>query len=235
LDTCCDNPEGKLQVFCNVIPDKWHAMGVMLTAGGALRWLKDAIYENMDGIACEPGNIFEMMDRKASNIPVGSEGLFFLPYLNGERCPYNDPDARGAFIGLNLRHRNAHFIRSVLEGVAFGLRDLSEVITKLGMVPERIFASGGGANSNLWRQIMADVLNKNVVTMNTAAFGGAYGAALIAGVGIKTWTSMEEAADVMKVKTENHPVMDHVSKYSAMFPVYRQLYPALMESFKRLS
>jgi xylulokinase len=168
-DACCSNPEGKLQIFCNVMPDKWHAMGVMLTARGALRWLKDALCEDMERTAYESGTIFERMDMNASHVPVGSEGLFFLPYLNGERCPHNDPDVRGAFIGLHLRHRKAHFIRSVLEGVAFGLRDLSEVITELGMVSERIFASGGGANSSLWRQIMADILNQDVYTMNTAA------------------------------------------------------------------
>jgi xylulokinase len=203
----------------------------MLTAGGALRWLKDALYENMEGIAYESDTIFEHMGIKASNVPAGSEGLFFLPYLNGERCPHNDPDARGAFVGLNLRHGNAHFIRSVLEGAAFGLRDLSEVITELGMSAERIVVSGRGANSNLWRQIMADILNKDVYTMNIAA----YGAALIAGVGVGTWTSMEEAAGDMKVKTENHPSNERVLRYHSLFPVYRQLYSSLRGSFKKIS
>jgi xylulokinase len=235
LDACCSNPDGKLQIFCNVMPGKWHAMGVMLTAGGALRWLKDMLYEDMEATGHESGTIFEKMDRKASRVPVGSEGLIFLPYLNGERCPYNDPDARGTFVGLNLRHRQAHIIRSVLEGVAFGLRDLSEVITELGMVPQRIFASGGGANSSLWRQIMADILNQDVCTMNTAAFGGAYGAALIAGVGVKTWTTIDEASNVMKVTTENHPIGEHALRYSALFPVYRQLYSSLRESYRKLS
>lgn len=235
LDACHDNPEGKLQIFCNIMPGKWHAMGVMLTAGGALRWLKDVLYENMEGIECEPGNIFEVMDMKAYDVPVGSEGLLFLPYLNGERCPHNDPDARGAFVGLNLRHGRGHFIRSLLEGVAFGLRNICELITALGMVPDKIFASGGGANSNLWRQIMADTLNKDVYTMNTAAFGGAYGAALIAGIGINVWNSMEEAAGVMSVKTVNHPVIENVKEYDRLFPVFRHLYSALRESFKSLS
>lgn len=235
LDACFDNPEGKLQIFCNVMPGKWHAMGVMLSAGGALRWLKDLLYENIEETSNETVNIFELMDRKAAKVHAGSEGLFFLPYLNGERCPHNDPNARGAFIGLNLGHRNPHLIRSVLESVAFGLRDLSLIITELGIVPEKIFASGGGANSNLWRQIMAEVLNKDVYTMNTAAFGGAYGAALIAGVGIHTWTSMEEAEGVMSINTENHPVEEHVMKYDSLFPVYRQLYVSLKESFKIIS
>lgn len=237
LDKCCDNPEGKLQIFCNVIPGKWHAMGVMLTAGGALRWLKDVLYESMGITESEDklGKAFEIMDKKASNIPVGSEGLFFLPYLNGERCPHDDPDARGAFVGLNMKHKGAHFIRSVLEGVAFGLKDITEIMTELAIFPQKIFASGGGAKSNLWRQIISDILNKDVYTMNTVAFGGAYGAALIAGVGAKTWNSIEEAADVMNVMTENHPVSENVLKYNALYPIYRQLYSDLKDSFKRLS
>ncbi|AUS98708.1 xylulokinase [Clostridium thermosuccinogenes] len=235
LDSCCNNPEGKLQIFCNVIPGKWHAMGVMLTAGGAFKWLKNLLYEDMKEIDSRTGNVFEMMDKKAENVPVGSERLFFLPYLNGERCPHNDPYARGAFVGLNLRHKKPHLIRSVLEGVAFGLRDLSEVIMELGITPKRIYASGGGANSNLWRQIIAEILNMDVYTMNTAAFGGAYGAALLAGVGTNTWASVEEAAMVMKVKTKNHPENENTVKYNSLFPIYKQLYGSLKEDFRKIS
>ena len=157
LDSCRDNPEGKLQLFCNVIPERWHAMGVMLTAGGALKWLKDLLYEDGLDTASQDRNVYKRLDELASTVDAGSEGLLFLPYLNGERCPHSDPDARGAFVGLSLRHRKAHMVRSVLEGVAFGLRDIAQIILELGSSPEQILVSGGAANSGVWRQIIAEL------------------------------------------------------------------------------
>ena len=235
LDQYSDNAGGKLQIFCNVIPGKWHAMGVMLTAGGALKWLKDLLYQNEAGMLNQQSNIYEMLDMEASYVEPGSKGLFFLPYLNGERCPHNDPDARGAFIGLNLQHKKAHMVRSVLEGVAFGLRDISEIIKELGPVPKQVFISGGGAGSSLWRQITADVLDTDVFSMRAAAYGGALGAALIAGTGVGVWSSVEEAANVLDIETKKSPIKSHVETYNSLFPIYRDLYSSLREGFKQIA
>ena len=233
LDYYCENPDGALQIFCNVIPGKWHAMGVMLTAGGALRWFKDVLSD--ESSESTSADYFRKMDNEASLIPVGSENLLFLPYLSGERCPHNDPNARGAFIGLNLKHGRSHFVRSVLEGVAFGFKDLANNISKLGIKPESVYMSGGGANSFLWRQILSDILNMNVYTLNSAGYGGAYGAALIAGLSIGIWPSIEKASESLKIETENNPVSLHVSQYNALYQIYRQLYPALWDSFNSIA
>lgn len=235
LDRYRDNPEGKLQLFCSVIPEKWHAMGVMLTAGGALKWLKDLLYEDETGVASQDRDIYKRLDEMASRVDAGSEGLLFLPYLNGERCPHSDPDARGAFVGLSLRHRKAHMVRSVLEGVAFGLRDIAQIILELGSSPEQILVSGGAANSGVWRQIIADMLGRNVLTMGASAYGGAFGAALIAGTGVGAWSSVEEAAKVLRIETEDKPVDRNAAAYNMLFPVYRDLYVTLKGPFGRIS
>lgn len=241
LDRYCDNADGKLQLFCNVIPGKWHAMGVMLTAGAALKWLKDLLFgeDHLFGTEApeelRKGNIYELLDEEASNVEPGSMGLIFLPYLNGERCPYSDPEARGSFAGLNLQHRRPHLVRSVLEGVVFGLRDISEIIKGLGYTPEQVFLSGGGANSSLWRQITADILDRDVLTMKAAAYGGAFGAALIAGTGVGVWPTVEEAAKVLEIGTRNSPIQENTNKYNQLFPIYHGLYGALSEEFKQLA
>ncbi len=241
LDRYYDNADGKLQLFCNVIPGKWHAMGVMLTAGGAMKWLKDLLLDKgflFGGDASETlpkGNIYELLDEEASSVEPGSKGLIFLPYLNGERCPYNDPEARGSFVGLNLQHRRPHLVRSVLEGVVFGLRDISQIIKGFGYTPEQVFLSGGGANSNLWRQITADILNTEVLTMKAAAYGGAFGAALIAGTGVGVWSTVEEAAKVLEVGTRNSPIQKNAEKYNQLFPIYHDLYGALSKEFRKLA
>lgn len=235
LDSYRDNPEGKLQLFCNVIPERWHAMGVMLTAGGALKWLKDLLYEDGLDTASQDRNVYKQLDELASRVDPGSEGLLFLPYLNGERCPHSDPDARGAFVGLSLRHRKAHMVRSVLEGVAFGLRDIAQIILELGSSPEQILVSGGAANSGVWRQIIADTLGRSVLTVGASAYGGAFGAALIAGTAVGAWSSLGEAVEVLSVETEDRPTDRNVAVYNGLFPAYRDLYVSLRGVFGRIS
>ena len=173
---------------------------------------------------------------EAESISPGSEGLQFLPYLSGERTPYPDPLARGAFVGLTLRHRRGHLTRSVLEGVAFGLKDSFTLIQQAGLGEiHQVRASGGGTRSKLWRQILASVLETELVMVNTSE-GAAYGAALLAGVGAGKWTSIQEACkSAVKVIDSTHPDPAHVETYRKAYRLYRQLYPALKTTFAGLS
>ena len=162
---------GRVHAFCHAIPGRWHLMSVMLSAAGSLRWFRDAM---------APGVAFGDLVEEAAAVPAGSEGLFFLPYLTGERSPHPDPLARGAFIGLTVTHRRGHLVRAVLEGVAFGLRDGLDLMLGAGMpFPDQIRASGGGMASALWRQVLADVLGTEIAGVATTE-GAAFGAALLA-------------------------------------------------------
>ena len=236
LDRCIENPEGKLQVFCNNMPKKWHTMGVTLAAGGSLRWFRDALGEAELEISERTGkDVYAILSREASKAGPGCEGLIFLPYLIGERCPHADPHAKGAFIGLTLRHMKHHLIRSILEGVIFSLKDVTEVIRAMGFPITQIRTSGGGALSRLWRQIHADVFNREVVTMSNSAEGGAYGTALVAGVGVGIWGSIEEAVKVLKIQTRNIPIPENSIVYNRLFPIYQGAYRVLKGKFDQLS
>ncbi|MGH2403732.1 MAG: xylulokinase, partial [bacterium] len=151
LDSAEIDPLGRLHAFCHAVPGRWHLMGVMLSAGGSLRWLRDSV--GRDAWGAGAADAYDAMVAEAAGVPPGAEGLVFLPYLSGERTPHPDPDARGAFVGLTLRHHRAHLVRAVLEGVAMGLRDSLEIIKALGVRVSQVRASGGGARSGLWRQI----------------------------------------------------------------------------------
>ena len=216
-------PEGRLHAFCHAVPGKWHLMGVMLSAAGSLRWYRDTF---------APGMNYDDLLAPAENIPPGSDGLLFLPYLTGERTPYPDPLARGAFVGLTVRHGMAHCTRAVLEGVAFGLKDSFELMKSAGLAQiEQVRVSGGGAKSPLWRQILADVFEAELVTVNTTE-GAAYGAALLAGVGTGQYPSVEAACETaIKVTGRTSPDAEHVETYRQAYPIYRGLYPALTSSF----
>lgn len=220
-------PEGRLHAFCHAVPGKWHLMGVMLSAAGSLRWFRDRF---------APGVDYEALLAPAAAIPAGSDGLLFLPYLTGERTPHPDPLARGCFIGLTVRHGMAHCTRAVLEGVAFGLRDSFSLLKSIGVEPiEQVRVSGGGAKSGLWRQILADVLNAELVTVNTTE-GAAYGAAVLAGVGVGCWPDVESACDDLIHITELvHPRKKQVEVYDHLYPLYREVYPRLKEVFRGLS
>jgi xylulokinase len=212
-------PEGRLHAFCHAVPGRWHFMGVMLSAAGSLRWYRDTLALGVD---------YDDLLAPAGDIPVGSEGLLFLPYLTGERTPHPDPLARGAFVGLTVRHSKPHMTRSVLEGVAFGLRDSFELIKNAGLPNiEQVRVSGGGAKSPLWRQILADVFDAELVTVNTTE-GAAYGAALLAGVGAGVWPDVDAACDAcVKVTGSTVPQADMVPVYEEAYQAYTQLYPAL--------
>lgn len=220
-------PEGRLHAFCHSVPDRWHLMGVMLSAAGSLRWYRDTL---------APGVDFDSLLAPAKDVPPGSEGLLFLPYLTGERTPHPDPLARGAFVGLTVRHSQAHFSRAVLEGVAFGLRDSFELMKSAGLAEiTQVRVSGGGAKSQLWRQILADTLNAELVTVNTTE-GAAYGAALLAGVGVGAWADVDTACQAsIKVTGSTRPQADQAAKYEQVYAEYRQLYPALRTISHNLS
>jgi xylulokinase len=229
-------PEGRVHAFCHAVPGMWHWMGVMLSAGGSFRWLRDTLGEQEKSIAALTGaDPYEILTLEAAQAPAGSEGLLFLPYLTGERTPYPDPDARGVFVGLNVRHNKRHIVRAVLEGVTYGLRDSLELIKSLGLEIRQIRASGGGARSALWRQIQADIFGHELVLINVTE-GAAYGAALLAGVGAGIYKDVAEACrTTIRVVERTEPVASNVEIYSDYYPIYRGLYGALKPSFDQIS
>ncbi len=218
-------PAGRLHAFCHAVPGRWHFMGVMLSAAGSLQWYRDAL---------APGVSFDGLIAEATNVSPGSEGLLFLPYLSGERTPHPDPLARGAWVGLTIRHSRPHLTRAVLEGVAFGIKDSFTLIQGAGLGGiEQVRVSGGGAKSALWRQIMADVLGADLVTVNTTE-GAAYGAALLAAVGAGFYGSVDEACQAtieITGRTEPGPA---AAAYADVYPLYQALYPALQNEFKAI-
>ncbi|HEV7605592.1 MAG TPA: xylulokinase [Candidatus Limnocylindrales bacterium] len=219
-------PRGVVHAFCHAVPERWHMMSVMLSAAGSLRWFRDTL---------APGEDFGALVEAAAEVPTGSDGLLFLPYLSGERSPYPDPLARGAFIGLTLRHDRRHMTRALLEGVAFGLRDGLDLMTAAGTpVPSQIRASGGGTTSRLWRQILADVLDAEIATVDTVE-GAAYGAGLLASVAAGWFGSAGEAATATVHATPVATPGPDLARYRELHATYRGLYPALSPTFDRLA
>jgi xylulokinase len=209
--------QGRVHSFCHALPDTWHVMGVMLSAAGSLRWYRDTL---------APGVDFADLVAEAGSVPAGADGLLFLPYLTGERTPHADPDARGAFVGLTVRHTRAHLTRAVLEGVAFGLRDGLELMRGAGVrVPGEFRASGGGTKSLLWTQIVADVLGVAMVTTGTAE-GAAFGAAVLATPAAGWFSSVGDAARAMVVLGQRTSPTDPAA-YAEAYARYGRLYPAL--------
>ncbi|GAB4537955.1 MAG: xylulokinase [Anaerolineae bacterium] len=228
-------PEGKLHAFCHAVPGMWHLMGVMLSAAGSFRWYRDTLGDVERMRAEESGqDAYDLLTEAAANIPPGCEGLLFLPYLSGERTPYPDPNARGVFFGLTLRHSKAHLTRAVLEGVTFGLRDSLELMRALGLSIEQVRASGGGARSPLWRQMLADVFDTEIVTVRVTE-GAAYGAALLAGVGAGVYGGVAEACQRAVQVTGRTAPGAAVPAYADYYPRYRALYPALAPEFKAIA
>jgi len=219
-------PDGRLHAFCHAVPGMWHFMGVMLSAAGSLQWYRDTL---------APDVSFDNLLKEAESISAGSDGLQFLPYLSGERTPHPDPLARGAFIGLTLRHSRAHMTRAVLEGVSFGLKDSFTLIQNAGLgAITQVRASGGGTKSALWRQILASVLEAELVTVNTTE-GAAYGAALLAGVGAGAWMDVVSACKAaIKLTGSTMPDPAQVDVYQKSYPLYQELYPALKPSFGKI-
>jgi len=217
-------PDGRVHAFCHALPGRWHLMSVMLSAAGSLRWFRDAL---------APGEEFGALAASGREVKAAADGLFFLPYLSGERSPHPDPLARGAFIGLALRHDRRHMVRAVLEGVGFGLRDGLDLMLGAGVPrPTQIRASGGGLASPIWKQILADILDAELVTTSTTE-GAAYGAAILASVGVDWFVDVAEAASALVRTTHAADPGPEAAAYVHTHELYRELYPALAPSFRR--
>jgi xylulokinase len=228
-------PDGRLHAFCAAVPGEWHMMGVMLSAAGSLQWLRDALGEEEKAKAAASGrHVYGIFDEMAATVQPGCDGLLFLPYLTGERAPHPDPYARGAFIGLTIRHNKAAMVRAVMEGITYGMLDSLELMRTAGIRSKTIVASGGGARSQLWRQMMADVFAADIALVN-ATEGAAYGAALLAAVGTGAYADVRSAARAcIETKVVASPGANEAI-YKKYYPRYRALYPALKAEFRAIA
>jgi xylulokinase len=212
------DPRGRLHTFCHAVPGRWHVMGVTQSAGLSLRWLRETFFA---------GENYDELTDAAKAIPPGSDGLEWAPYLLGERTPHLDPKVRAAFAGITTTHTSAHFVRSVLEGVAYSLNDTFTLFDALGIPVTGIRLGGGGARGPLWREIQAAVYGEAVEIL-TAEEGGAFGSALMAGVGAGAWRDLDEAcAQAISVAERIEPEASAVAAYSVGYARWSKLYPAL--------
>ena len=219
------DPAGRVHTFCHAIPGAWHVMGVTQGAGLSLQWFRNRFTPDME---------YESLTREAELSPAGAHGLFWLPYLMGERTPHLDANARAAWIGLTASHQRADVIRAVLEGVCYSQKDGLEIIGSLGTRPSVVKLSGGGAKSAFWHKLFADILEQHVAILETQE-GSAYGAALLALVGTGEYTSaVELCRSVIKEVTAKDPEPDSAKFYRRAYEVYRSLYPALKGAFRAI-
>ena len=219
------DPAGRVHTFCHAVRDKWHVMGVTQGAGLSLQWFRNQL---------APGVDYDTLMAEAATSPAGSEGLQWLPYLMGERTPHLDAMARGGWIGLTAKHRRADLIRSLIEGVSYSQKDCLDIVEGLGVAVGSVRASGGGAKSPFWRQILADVFDKPVVTLASQE-GSALGAALLAMVGTGEYSSVPEVCGAV-VREQARVVPDAAASatYAKGHKVYQSLYPALRDSFLKM-
>jgi xylulokinase len=215
------DPGGRIHTFCHAIPGMWHVMGVTQAAGLSLRWFRDQ-FGAKDG----PGDPYDLLALEAATVQPGCEGLLWTPYLMGERTPHLDPSARAALFGLTASHGRAHIVRAILEGVAFSLKDTFTIFDEMRVPVTDIRLGGGGARSRVWRQIQADVYEREVEIV-AAEEGAAFGAAILAGVGAKAWPTVGAAARaVVRVAERISPDAKSVATMNAAYAVYRRVYPA---------
>jgi xylulokinase len=214
---------GRVHTFCHAVPGRWHVMGVTQGAGLSLRWFRDQF-----GAGTEDGrDPYDRITEEAATVPPGANGLLWTPYLMGERTPHLDPRARAALVGLTASHTRAHVVRAILEGVAFSLRDTFEIFAEMDVPVGEVRLGGGGARSELWRQIQADVYG-HVAKIVEAEEGAAYGAALLAGVGTGAWATVDEACDsVVRIKSAAAPNPQAAAVLRKQYQVFRRVYPAL--------
>lgn len=220
---------GRLHTFCHAVHGKWHMMGVTLSAAGSLQWMVQQLCAEL--LAKRGVDPYAVINSEALGVPPGSEGLFFLPYLAGERTPHADPHARGCFVGLTNKHSRGHLARAVMEGVAYSLRESLEILGQLNVPVKQIRVSGGGAKSMLWKQIMADTFGQKACTIN-AEQGPAFGVALLAAVGDGAYRDIEEACKAtIHVVEKVAPTKSAARIYNKSFPIYQSLYSSLKENF----
>lgn len=230
------DPKGRVHTMCHAVPGKWCVFGCMLSAGGSFQWFRNNLAQTeVEQARKKKIDPYELLVREAESAPAGSEGLFFLPYLTGERCPHPDPNARGGWIGLTARTTRAMMIRALLEGVTFGMRDALQIMQEMKIPVSQVRASGGGARSAFWRQLQADIYRQPIVLTN-AGEGPAYGVALLAGVGTGVWGSVEEACTAsIKVATRIRPKAKAAALYEKHYAVYRKLYFDLQARFGEIA
>ena len=216
------DPKGRVHTFCHAVPGRWHVMGVTQGAGLSMRWFRDQF-----GAGMGEGDPYDRMTEEAAQVESGSNGLLWAPYLMGERTPHLDPHARAALVGLTASHTRAHVIRAIMEGVAFSLRDSFEIFNEMQVPVETIRLGGGGARSALWRQIQADIYGRAVATVE-AEEGAAYGVAMLAGVGVRTWPSVDAAcAEVVRTRDRVEPEAKSKKTLDRQYKTYQAMYPAL--------
>jgi xylulokinase len=218
------DPKGRVHTFCHAIPERWHVMGVTQGAGLSLRWFRD----QFGVLSTDPsGDPYESLTAEAAQVPPGADGLLWAPYLMGERTPHLDPLARAALVGLTASHTRAHVVRAILEGVAFSLKDSFEILKELNVPCETVRLGGGGARSELWRQIQADIYGQEVETAE-AEEGAAYGVAILAGVAAGAWTSVDAACEaVIRTNTRVRPDERAAQLFHRQYRKYVALYPTL--------
>jgi xylulokinase len=230
------DPQGRVHTMCHAVPGKWCVFGCMLSAGGSFQWFRNNLGEAEVTAAKKKGmDPYELLVAQAESAPPGCEGLFFLPYLTGERCPHPDPSARGGWVGLTARTTRPMLIRSLLEGVTFGMRDALEIMKAMGIDISHVRASGGGARSPFWRQLQADIYKQPIVLTN-AAEGPAYGVAILAGVGTGVWDNVGEACGASIEQTKKvSPKAKASELYDRYYGVYRKLYFDLKDRFGEMA
>jgi xylulokinase len=228
------HPEGKVHTMCHAARGAWHQMGVVLSAGGSLQWFRNQFCRDlMDEAKIKGVEAYDLIFEGFQSIPIGAEGLIFLPYLTGERHPHSDPNARGAWIGLTVRHTRNHLARAVAEGATFAMRDCLEVMRELGIKARQIRLGGGGAKQALWRRMQANIYGQAVAQTN-ADEGPAFGVALLAMVGTGAYRNVPEACSAaIRVTEELEPEKEHQARYDQLYGEYRRLYPLLAETFQR--
>jgi xylulokinase len=235
-DSAVYDPEGRLHSFCHAVDSAWHLMGVTLSAAGSYKWYHDT-FGISDDIEAKYKDLskYELLNKQAESASAGSEGLIFLPYLSGERTPYADPYARGVFFGISLVHDTSHFARAVMEGITYSQYDCLNLMKETGITSDKVVLFGGGARSELWRKITADVFGTRIVTLNVEE-GPSYGAAIIAGVGIGLYPTVKEACgNILEEVTDTEPDPETNAIYAKYYEVYRSLYESLKGDFSKLS
>jgi len=226
LDTPNFDPLGRVHTFCHAVPGKWHVMGVTQGAGLSLQWFRNQM---------APGVSYDDLMSEAATVPAGSQGLFWLPYLMGERTPHLDALARGGWVGMTAGHRRAHLVRSLIEGVSYSLKDCLRILHDLGVEPTAVRLSGGGAKSGFWRQLLANVFGTRATILESQE-GSAYGAALLAAVGTGAYASVPEAcAATIREKESLEVQLEEAGVYRRGYEVFKAIYPALKPLYRQMS
>lgn len=229
-----DKP-GRVHTFCCAVPGAWHVMGVTQSAGLSLKWFRDnfshAEMDTADLMGVDP---YYLMDKQAESVPIGANRLLYIPYLNGERTPHLDPNARGVFFGLSVMHSKKDLLRAVMEGVSYSLRDCIEVIREMNINVSDMMACGGGGSSPLWRQMLADLYGCPVKTVQSKE-GPALGVAILAGVGAGVYNSVEEGCSLIKAEKIQQPINENIDSYNKVYEIYKSIYPSLKENFAALA